>query len=171
MDGPTESELAELDALKTSGTWTIFGRDLKVTNLQRRTGQRVLAQKTAGARPEWLARWDNPEADPGETHTYLVVDEPAAAASRSGYPSPPARTSTPPARWSSSCPARSAQWYPNGSAAVGAPVSAPIGWEELDDSELSPDGFTVRTVLPRIAERGDLFRDLLHARERLPKLR
>jgi bifunctional non-homologous end joining protein LigD len=28
--------------------------------------------------PDWLARWDNPEADPGETRTYLVVDEPAA---------------------------------------------------------------------------------------------
>ncbi|HEX7187456.1 MAG TPA: DNA polymerase ligase N-terminal domain-containing protein [Actinomycetes bacterium] len=28
--------------------------------------------------PAWLPRWDNPEADPGETRTYLVVDEPAA---------------------------------------------------------------------------------------------
>ena len=28
--------------------------------------------------PDWLPRWDNPEADPGETRTYLVVDEPAA---------------------------------------------------------------------------------------------
>jgi bifunctional non-homologous end joining protein LigD len=28
--------------------------------------------------PEWLPRWDNPEADRGETQTYLVVDEPAA---------------------------------------------------------------------------------------------
>ena len=28
--------------------------------------------------PDWLARWDNAEADPGETCTYLVVDEPAA---------------------------------------------------------------------------------------------
>jgi len=28
--------------------------------------------------PEWIARWDNPEADAGETTTYLVVDEPAA---------------------------------------------------------------------------------------------
>ncbi len=28
--------------------------------------------------PGWLARWDNPDADPGETVTYLVVDEPAA---------------------------------------------------------------------------------------------
>ena len=28
--------------------------------------------------PDWLPRWDNPEADPGESRTYLVVDEPAA---------------------------------------------------------------------------------------------
>ena len=28
--------------------------------------------------PEWIPRWDNPEADPGETRTYLVVGEPAA---------------------------------------------------------------------------------------------
>ena len=28
--------------------------------------------------PDWLTRWDNPDADPGETLTYLVVDEPAA---------------------------------------------------------------------------------------------
>jgi bifunctional non-homologous end joining protein LigD len=28
--------------------------------------------------PSWLPRWDNPGADPGETRTYLVADEPAA---------------------------------------------------------------------------------------------
>ena len=28
--------------------------------------------------PDWLPRWDNPDADAGETSTYLVVDEPAA---------------------------------------------------------------------------------------------
>jgi bifunctional non-homologous end joining protein LigD len=28
--------------------------------------------------PDWLPRWDNPLADPGETQTYLVGDEPAA---------------------------------------------------------------------------------------------
>lgn len=28
--------------------------------------------------PEWLPRWDNPEAKDGDTTTYLVVDEPAA---------------------------------------------------------------------------------------------
>src|SRR5699024_3280196 len=31
-----------------------------------------------GHAPDWLPRWDNPDADPGETRTYLVVDEPAA---------------------------------------------------------------------------------------------
>ncbi len=28
--------------------------------------------------PEWITRWDKPDADPGETRTYLVVSEPAA---------------------------------------------------------------------------------------------
>jgi len=27
--------------------------------------------------PEWVTGWDNPDADPGETATYVVVDEPA----------------------------------------------------------------------------------------------
>ncbi len=31
-----------------------------------------------GHAPDWLPRWDNPDADQGETRTYLVVDEPAA---------------------------------------------------------------------------------------------
>jgi bifunctional non-homologous end joining protein LigD len=54
--------------------------------------------------------------------------------------------------------------------APGAPVSAPIEWEELDDPELSPDRFTIRTVLPRIAEKGDLFRELLDAGQQLPPI-
>jgi bifunctional non-homologous end joining protein LigD len=28
--------------------------------------------------PDWLTAWDNPDADPGETTTYAVLDEPAA---------------------------------------------------------------------------------------------
>jgi bifunctional non-homologous end joining protein LigD len=28
--------------------------------------------------PDWIDRWHNPDAEPGETSTYLVVDEPAA---------------------------------------------------------------------------------------------
>jgi bifunctional non-homologous end joining protein LigD len=54
--------------------------------------------------------------------------------------------------------------------APGAPVSAPIAWEELDDPDLRPDGFTVRTILPRLAEKGDLFRTVLDQDQHLPPI-
>jgi bifunctional non-homologous end joining protein LigD len=54
--------------------------------------------------------------------------------------------------------------------AAGAPVSAPIEWDELDDPALRPDGFTIRTILPRLAEKGDLFAEVLDRSQRLPKL-
>jgi bifunctional non-homologous end joining protein LigD len=54
--------------------------------------------------------------------------------------------------------------------APGAPVSAPIAWEELDDPELRPDSFTIRSILPRIAEKGDLFRPVLRYDQRLPPI-
>jgi bifunctional non-homologous end joining protein LigD len=130
--GPTPDELARLDALGDSGTWDVFGRSLRLTNLDKEmfparpdplTGRRgrpgppltkrelvryaALIAPTAvpylagramnmhrfpnGATakgfwhkqlpahaPDWVPRWDNPEADPGESSTYLVVDEPAA---------------------------------------------------------------------------------------------
>jgi bifunctional non-homologous end joining protein LigD len=41
--------------------------------------------------------------------------------------------------------------------AAGAPVSTPITWDELDDPELRPDRWTVRTLPERIAKVGDLF--------------
>ena len=56
-------------------------------------------------------------------------------------------------------------------AAPGAPVSAPIGWDELDDPELAPDQFTIRNVLFRIADRGDLFRPVIDHQQVLPRLR
>ena len=55
-------------------------------------------------------------------------------------------------------------------AAAGAPVSAPITWEELDDPGLRPDGFTIRTVLDRVAQRGDLFAPVLAVEQTLPPL-
>jgi bifunctional non-homologous end joining protein LigD len=55
-------------------------------------------------------------------------------------------------------------------AAPGAPVSVPITWEELDDPDLRPDGFTVRTVLDRLAERGDLYAGMLEVQQTLPAL-
>ncbi len=56
-------------------------------------------------------------------------------------------------------------------AAAGAPVSAPIAWDELDDPSLRPDGFTIRTVLDRVATRGDEFAAVLGEGQRLPPLR
>jgi len=41
--------------------------------------------------------------------------------------------------------------------APGAPVSAPIAWDELDDPDLRPDRWTIRTLPDRVAAVGDLF--------------
>ena len=40
---------------------------------------------------------------------------------------------------------------------AGAPVSAPIAWDELDDPELRPDRWTIRTMIERVETVGDLF--------------
>jgi bifunctional non-homologous end joining protein LigD len=222
--------------------------------------------------PDWLPRWDNPDADPGESRTYLVVDEPAALVWAANFGAlewhawtsqvddprhptyalidldPGGTTSwddllvlarlhrtafehlnitarakvtgrrgiqvwVPIARgpsfddtrawverlsrtvgavvpdlvsWKWQVHARGglarldytqnainktlvAPYSPR--AAPGAPVSAPIAWEELDDPGLSPDGFTIRTVLDRLAQKGDLFDEVLHNRQHLPALR
>jgi bifunctional non-homologous end joining protein LigD len=314
----TDDELRELDGLRSQGTWQVFGRDLRVTNLDKvlfpaRPGEepvtkRDLLRYTAriapmalpylarralnmhrypnGAQakgfwhkelpehaPEWLPRWTNPEADPGETRTYLVVDEPAAlvwaanfgALEWHGWTSQidapheptyalidldPGETTTwddllvlarlhrtaldhlgvharakvtgrrgiqiwvPIARgpgfdetrawvervsktvgrvvpdlvsWKWQVSERGglarldytqnainktlvAPYSPR--PAPGAPVSAPIEWDELDDPDLRPDLFTVRSIVPRLEERGDLFADLLeHAHQQLPPVR
>jgi len=310
-------ELAALDALRSAGTWPVFGRELRVTNLdkvlfpprgrEKPVTKRDLLRYTAqiaptllpylagrainlhrypdgaqaggfwqkevpGHAPDWLPRWRNPEADPGETRVYLVVDEPAAlvwaanfgalewhawtsctdAPHRPTYAlidlDPGEKTS-----WADllvlarlhrtalehvgvtarakvtgrrgiqiwvpvapgpdfeetrdwvECLSRSVggvvpelvswKWQRNerrGRArldytqnainktlvapysprpAPGAPVSTPIEWDELDDPALRPDRFTIRTVLARLAERGDLFRPVLDNRQRLPELR
>jgi bifunctional non-homologous end joining protein LigD len=54
--------------------------------------------------------------------------------------------------------------------APGAPVSAPISWDELDDPDLTPDAFTISTIIDRVAERGDLFHAVLDHPQRLPPL-
>jgi bifunctional non-homologous end joining protein LigD len=41
--------------------------------------------------------------------------------------------------------------------AAGAPVSAPISWDELDKPGLRPNAWTIRTIVDRVAELGDLF--------------
>ena len=125
---PTREELATLDALPNSKAgrfWTVHGRELRVTNLDKvlfpeskprpavtkRDLMRYTAQIApwmlpylvgrpanfkrypdgAGTKgfwqkafpshaPDWMRRWRNEEADPGETEEYLVVEEPAVLA-------------------------------------------------------------------------------------------
>jgi bifunctional non-homologous end joining protein LigD len=314
---PSDAELAALDDLgPRGGTWEVFGRALKVTNLDKvlfpaREGEdpvtkrdlvRYAAQiapvalpylrgralnmhrypQGAGSAgfwhkelpahaPDWLPRWRNPEADPGETTTYLVADEPAALVwaanfgalewhawtSRSDAPHRPTYALVdldpgPATAWEdvlllarlhrdafahlgvSAVPKLTGQrgiqvWIPiatgpsfdetrawvervsrtvgavvpelvswkwevrarGGQARLdytqnainktlvapysprarpGAPVSAPITWDELDEPWLRPDAFTVRTVLDRVAERGDPFRAVLGGGQVLPRL-
>lgn len=54
--------------------------------------------------------------------------------------------------------------------APGAPVSMPIDWAELDDPELQPDRWTIRTAPERIAERGDAFASVLADEQELPPI-
>lgn len=42
----------------------------------------------------------------------------------------------------------------------GAPVATPIDWEELSDSKLRPDRWNVRSVLRRLAAKGDPWADI-----------
>jgi bifunctional non-homologous end joining protein LigD len=316
VEGPNDDELAALDAFGASGTWTIFGRELRVTNLDKvlfpgrgrekpvskreflrysaqiaptllpyltrralnmnrfpggADGKGFWQKEVPTHAPEWLPRWENPESDSGETRTYLVVDEPAALVWAANFGAlewhawtsqidaprqptyalidldPGGETSwkdllvlarlhrtaldhlgirarakvtgrrgiqiwIPIARGPGFDETRawveqlsksvgavvpelvSWRWHVRDRGglarldytqnainrtlvapysprpAPGAPVSAPIDWDELDDRALRPDRFTIRTVLSRIAERGDLFADVLRGGQKLVRL-
>jgi bifunctional non-homologous end joining protein LigD len=313
---PDEDELAALDGLGGTGTWEVFGRRLRLTNLDKelfpgRDGEPGVSKRElvryaaimaptvlpylagralnmhrypggAGTKgfwhkqlpdhaPDWVGRWDNPEADEDETRTYLVVDDPAALVwaanfgalewhawtSRTDEPHLPdyalididAGTSTswedvlalarlhrtalehlgvrsgakvtgrrgiqiwvPVARGPSFAETRA--WVEQLSRAIGAvlpelvswewsvrerrglarldytqnainktlvapyspravpgaPVSVPIGWDELDDPDLRPDGFRLRAVCDRVAQHGDPFRVVLDRTQTLPPI-
>jgi bifunctional non-homologous end joining protein LigD len=317
VTGPSDDELEALGSLRSSGTWEVFGRQLRLTNLDKvlfpaKSGEAPVTKREfigyaariapvvlpylagralnmhrfpGGAEtkgfwqkqlpehaPDWVPRWDNPDADPGEVTTYLVVDEPAAlvwaanfgalewhawtsctdqphlptyalidvdpgpatswddvlalarlhrtAFEHLGVRAQPKLTGrrgiqiwVPVARGPSFDQTRA--WVEQVSRAIGAvvpdlvswkwgvreregharldytqnainktlvapysprpapgaPVSAPIEWDELDDPPLRPDSFTIRTMLDRVAERGDPFRTVLDTNQSLPPLR
>ena len=54
--------------------------------------------------------------------------------------------------------------------AAGAPVSMPIGWDELEDRALRPDRWTIRDAPARVAELGDPFAPVLTDAQELPPL-
>jgi bifunctional non-homologous end joining protein LigD len=54
--------------------------------------------------------------------------------------------------------------------APGAPVSAPIAWDELDDDHLSADKWDIRSLSQRLTEVGDLWAGLASRAQRLPAL-
>ncbi len=315
IPGPGQDELDALEALGRSGSWEVFGRTLRLTNLDKElfpgragapegvtkreligyaasiapvilpylAGRPLNMHRFPGGvavpgfwhkqlpdhAPDWIPRWDNPEAERGKTTTYLVVDEPAALvwAANFGAIEWHAWTATVSSPRSPSYalididPGSSTSWdevlvlarlhrtalehlgvraqpkvtgrrgiqiwipvaagltyedtrgwveqlsktigavvpdlvswkwdvkergglarldYTQNvsnktlvapyspRAAPGAPVSAPIAWEELDDPSLRPDGFTLRTIGARVAERGDLFRPVLGEGQALP---
>jgi len=55
-------------------------------------------------------------------------------------------------------------------AAPGAPVSVPITWAELDDPDLRPDRWTIRTVPERFGSAPDPMAEMLEDEQRLPEL-
>lgn len=310
-------ELTALDALGAQGSWDVFGRRLRLTNLDKvlfpaREGEEPVTKRDLiryaatiaptllphlagralnmnrfpegvgakgfwhkalpGHAPTWLGRWDNPSAGPGETRTYLVVDEAAALVWAANFgalewhpwTSPTDAPDRPSYVMFDLDPGQETTWedvlvlarlhrtafehlgvraYPKVTGkrgiqiwvpiqrgptfadtrawaekvsrsvgavvpelvswkwgvrergglarldytqnavnktlvapysprpAAGAPVSVPIGWDELDGPDLRPDRWTVRTVLDRLADKGDLFAGVLHADQRLPKVR
>jgi bifunctional non-homologous end joining protein LigD len=315
--GPAEAELAALDQLGPEGTWEVFGRRLRLTNLDKElfparsraepavtkrelirysaqiapvtlpylAGRPLNMHRFPGGvaeggfwnkqlpahAPDWLPRWDNPDAKPGKTSTYLIVDDPAALVwaanygalewhawtSRAEHPASPTYALIdidpgPATSWEDVLvlarlhrtalehlkvraqpkvtgrrgiqiwiPVRAGLSYQetrvwveelsktigavvpelvswkwdvserhglarldytqnvsnktlvapySPRAAPGAPVSAPISWDELDDPALRSDGVTIRTVLDRVADRGDLFRTVQGEGQDLPPL-
>ncbi len=54
--------------------------------------------------------------------------------------------------------------------APGAPVSAPITWDELDAPDLRPNSWTIRDIVERVAKVGDLFAPAQTDVQELPKV-
>lgn len=53
---------------------------------------------------------------------------------------------------------------------LNAPVSTPVTWEEIRQHSFTPLDFTIRTVLPRLEQRGDLFADVLYNKQNIDRL-
>jgi len=149
--------------------------------------------------PEWLPRWDNPDADPGERRTYLVVDEPAALVWAANFgalewhpwTSPVDSPHRPSYALIDLDPGTATSWadllvlarlhrtafehlklvaQAKLTGRRGIQIWVPVAGD-LGDPRLAPDRWTIRTIGDRLAERGDLFRPVLQVEQTLPRLR
>lgn len=50
----------------------------------------------------------------------------------------------------------------------GAPVATPLDWEELNKADLTPDGYTIRNISRRLAQKPDPWRDMARHAASLP---
>lgn len=51
----------------------------------------------------------------------------------------------------------------------GATVSAPLDWREVKAQKITPQDFTIKNILARVARKGDLFKAVLKGRQTLAK--
>jgi bifunctional non-homologous end joining protein LigD len=49
----------------------------------------------------------------------------------------------------------------------GAPVSAPLSWDEVKRRKIRPQDFTIKNIAARLARRGDLFKPVLNGKQTL----
>ncbi|HLD93963.1 MAG TPA: non-homologous end-joining DNA ligase [Anaerolineales bacterium] len=50
----------------------------------------------------------------------------------------------------------------------GAPVAAPLDWDELSESKLDPQGYTMENIFKRLGRKGDPWKDFARHRASLP---
>jgi bifunctional non-homologous end joining protein LigD len=50
----------------------------------------------------------------------------------------------------------------------GAPVSAPLTWDEIDEGKVRPADFTLKSICQRVETMGDLFAPILEHDQHLP---
>jgi len=50
----------------------------------------------------------------------------------------------------------------------GAPISAPLSWDEVEDGQLRPSGLTIKVVIERVQKVSDLFAPVLEDDQHVP---
>ena len=175
--GPSPDELAALDALGAGGTWHVFGRDLRLTNLDKvlfpgRPGETPASKRELIRYAAQIA----PVALPYLSDRALNMHRFPGGADTKGF-------------WHKQLPDHAPGWLPRWhdpeagpdktttylvvnepAALVWAANFGALEWDELDDPAPRPDAFTIRTIPDRVARLGDPFRTVLGPGQVLPPI-